>query len=97
MAVGDVYVLAPASVADTAYMTLQPAGSTEVVIHNIYTVEGSKYSIHVYDGTDDILVATLYSSAFNLQLHATNASYVRVQNQSGAAMIMGADGMTTKT
>ena len=96
MAAGDVYQVAPASVADTAFMTAQPSAGVEVVIHNVYAPEGSAYSIHVYDGTDDILVGNFITSALNLQLHATNTNYVRVRNDSGAAAIMSLDGFTTK-
>ena len=95
MAVGDVYVVAPATVTDTSYMTLQPASTAEVVIHNVFAPEGKAFTIHVYDGTDDILVSSHISSALNLQLHATNGSYVRVQNNSGGSIIMAADGMYT--
>lgn len=96
MAAGDAYQVAPASVADTAYMTLQPSAGVEVVIHNIYAPEGKAFSVHVYDGTDDILVCNCVTSLYNLQLHSTNGSYIRVQNNSGGAIIMSADGMTTK-
>jgi hypothetical protein len=96
MAAGDAYQLAPATVTDTSYMTLQPSAGVEVVIHNIYAPDGSAFSIHIYDGTDDINIGSFVTSALNLQLHATNSSYVRVQNNSGASIIMSADGMTTK-
>jgi hypothetical protein len=66
------------------------------VIHNIYAPEGTVYSVHYYDGTDDILVGNYNTSLFNLQLHATNGTYVRVRNDSGASAILAADGMTTK-
>lgn len=96
MAAGDVYNIAPASVNNAAYMTMQPGASVEVVIHNVLVPEGTAWSLHAYDGTDDILIGRYTTSLFNMQLHATNGSYYRALNDSGAAAIMSCDGMTTK-
>jgi hypothetical protein len=43
MAAGDAYIKAPASVANGAYMDLQPGSSVEVVIHDIYVGTGVAY------------------------------------------------------
>jgi len=95
VAAGDVYNIAPASVANAAYMTMQPAGTVEAVIHNILVPEGTAWSLHAYDGTDDILIGRYVTSLFNMQLHTTNGSYYRALNDSGAAAIMSVDGIVT--
>lgn len=96
MAAGDAYIVSPVSTADTAFLDLQPSAGVEVVVHNISVPEGTKVEIYQYDGTDSIKVSTSYGSLWNMQLHCTNSVYYRVKNVSGAAAILGADGMTTK-
>ena len=96
MAAGDAYIVSPVSTADTAHLDLQPSAGVEVVVHNCYLPEGKKVEIYVYDGTDTILVMTTYTSLFNVQFHCTNSVYVRMKNVSGGAIILSADGMTTK-
>lgn len=96
MAAGDAYIVSPVSVADTAFLDLQPTSSVEVVIHNINVPEGTKIELVHYDGTDSITVWTGYGSLWNMQLHATDTVYYRVKNISGAAKILSAEGMVTK-
>jgi len=96
MAAGDAYIVSPVTVTDTSFLELQPGASVEVVIHNITIPEGTAAELYHYDGTDTILVMSFNSALFNLQLHATNGTWYRVKNVSGASRIYGADGMTTK-
>lgn len=96
MAAGDAYIVSPVSTADTAFLALQPGAGVEVVVHNVTIPEGAKCELYHYDGADSILVATTYGSLLNMQLHCSNDTYYRVKNMSGAAAILGADGMTTK-
>lgn len=96
MAAGDAYIVSPVSVADTAFLDLQPTSSVEVVIHNVNVPEGTTVELYHYDGTDSIKVITTAGSLFNMQLHATDTVYYRVKNVSGAAAILSAEGMVTK-
>ena len=96
MAAGDAYIVSPVTVTDTSFLELQPGAGVEVVIHNITIPEGTAAELYHYDGTDTILVTAFTSALFNLQLHATNGTWYRVKNVSGASRIYGADGMTTK-
>jgi len=96
MAAGDAYVVAPVTVTDGSFLEFQPGAGVEVVIHNITIPEGTLAELYHYDGADSILVMSFNSSLFNLQLHATNGTWYRVKNVSGASRIYGADGMTTK-
>jgi len=96
MAAGDAYIVSPVTVTDTAFLDLQPGAGVEVVIHNITIPQGTAAELYHYDGTDTILVMSFNSALFNLQLHATNGTWWRVKNVSGASRICGADGMTTK-
>lgn len=96
MAVGDVYVKAPESVADTAYLTFQPAAGVEIVLHNVGY--GGAMELYLYDGTDELLMDSdaTAGSRMGVFLHCTNSVYYRIKNVSGGAVLMGADGMTTK-
>lgn len=97
MAAGDVYVNI-ASVANNAYLTIQPAGSAEAVIHNIYYAGAVEF--YRYDGTNNLKfdsdTATATFAREGLFLHVTNGSYARVKNVSGSTMLMGFDGVYTK-
>jgi hypothetical protein len=98
MAAGDAYVLTPTSVADTAFLALQPGAGVEIVIHNVYVPANKAVEFYWYNGTD----STLFDSSaadgtrYGMQWHCTNTIYVRVKNVSGGAIFIGADGMTTK-
>lgn len=96
MAAGDVYVKAPESVADTAFLDLQPGAGVEIVVHN-FGYAGAM-ELYLYDGTDSLKMdedATA-GSRMGVFLHCTNSVYYRIKNVSGGAVLMGADGMTTK-
>jgi hypothetical protein len=98
MAAGDAYIKAPASVANGAYMDLQPGSSVEVVIHDIYVGTGVAYEVYYSDGSNNILYLSMPAGggAVNLQAHCSNTNYVRVKNTSGSSAYMAASGMTTK-
>ena len=98
MAAGDAYIKAPASTASGSYLDLQPAGSVEVVVHNIYVATGSAYEVYYSDATNHILALSMPSggAAMNLQMHCSNSYFVKVKNTSGSTIYMSADGMTTK-
>ena len=96
MAVGDAYVVSPATVTNGSFMDLQPASTAEAVVHNIYVPEGTAYELYYYDGADTIKFD--HDAAVgrnNVQYHVTNAVYVRIKNTSGASAIFAADGMYT--
>ena len=97
MAAGDAVVQLSASVANNSFLDLQPGAGVEWVIHNIYTVEGAAYELYWYDGTNSLKIDhDAAVGRYNLQLHCTNAKYVRIKNVSGVANHLGADGMVTK-
>lgn len=98
MAAGDAFIKAPASVADAAYMDIQPGAGVEVVIHNIYVPTGTAYTVERYDGSNSVIFASMPSGGamLNLQSHCTNTYRLRVKNTSGASAYMSADGMVTK-
>ena len=98
MAADDRYLIAPASVANTAYMTIQPGTGVEAIIKNIFCAAAAE--IHLYDGANDILLDTSALSGqnvwLNLSIDVTNTVYLRVKNVSGSAQIMSAGGVQTK-
>jgi hypothetical protein len=97
MAVGDVYVKAPESVSDQAYLDLQPSSGVEIVIHN-FGYAGAM-ELYLWDGADRLKMdedATA-GSRMGVFLHCTNTVYYQIKNVSGGSVLMGADGITTKS
>lgn len=98
MAVLDTYLL-HSSVATTAYLDLQPAGSTEIVVHNLYIPSGATVTIERYDGTNSLLFTGTLTGPLtltNLQWHCTNADRIRVRNTHASTQRLAADGVYTK-
>ena len=96
MAAGDTYVLGPTSVADAAFVAFQPAGTTEIVLHNVYVPSGSAVELYWSDGVNDILIDEGTESYNDWSFHCTNLTYVRIKNVSGGSIRVGGDGMYTK-
>lgn len=96
MAVGDV-VANTASVANGAYMDIQPGEGVEWVIHNLYWADGD-IELYKYDGSNTIKYHsdTNFGALLNVFLHCTNGDYLRIKNVSGDALICGYDGIITK-
>jgi hypothetical protein len=96
MAAGDAYRVGPTSVADTAYLTIQPGSGVEAVVHNIDVPVGTAVEVYRYDGTNSILLDSGSESYSDFHWHVTNTHYLRVKNVSGGAAYLAADGMVTK-
>lgn len=96
MAAGDIYQAGPTSVANAGFLALQPATSTEIVVHNIYY--GGAVELYYYDGTNSILFDSDSSGGgrLNLTHHCSFTKYVRVKNVSGGAVYVAGDGMFTR-
>lgn len=99
MAVGDTIVVTPASIANGAFMTIQPGASVEGVVLSIEC--GAAAEIYRYvDGTNDIPLDSAPGAnawVFGVgKLPLTNAFYLKVKNTSGAAQYMGAAWRQTK-
>ena len=95
MAAGAAYVVTPTSVNNNAFLAFQPAGTTEIVLHNIYVPQGELVEIYWSDGTNDILIDQGSESYNDFHFHCTNLVYVRVKNVSGGSIRLGGDGMYT--
>lgn len=96
MAAGDVIIFGPSSVADTAFLDLQPGAGVEIVVHNI-CYEGAM-ELYFSNGSTNVKADedTTAGSRLGLFLHCTNSNYYRIKNVSGGAVNMGADGIVTK-
>jgi hypothetical protein len=97
MAVGDVYS-GLTSVAASSYLDIQPTGTVEVVIHNIY----HEYDIQLefYNGTNSCVFDTETGAGVYARyaFHCTNARRIRVKNNDTAnARLIGYDGVVTHT
>jgi hypothetical protein len=95
-AAGDVYQAGVASVAQNAYLNLQPAAGAEIVVHNI--LHSTDAILEFYDGSTAVTVDTVIGAGawMGCFLHCTNAKYYRVKNTNASANNICADGMYTK-
>jgi len=94
LAVGDV-VNEITSIAAGAYLDLQPSGTIEWVIHNIY--HESDIQLEYYDGTNSLVFDTDAGAGVyaKFAFHCTNAHRIRVKNAAGTAKLIGYDGIVT--
>jgi len=101
MAVGDVYADIQ-SIANDAYLTIQPASGAEAVITYITVNGGGKVKVSHYDGTDEAIIMDLSAAGGDAipfcgqGFPVNNGTYLRVQNKSGGSLIMGYAGYYTK-
>lgn len=96
MAVGDMKADLQ-SIATTAFLDIQPSGTEEVVIHNIYAE--ADVEISRYDGTDEALIDSCPSTGrwwANLSIHVNNTQRIRIKNVNAASKDIGYDGIVTK-
>jgi hypothetical protein len=97
MAVGDVFAGGPTSIANGAFMNMQPATGAEAIVNNILLPEvPDGFELHFFDGTTSEKIRQLSSSFYGLYLRVTNTRYYRIKNVSGSAKNCGWDGVTTK-
>ncbi len=97
MAVGDVAKNLQ-SVAAGAYLDIQPSGTVEWVIHNIY--HEYDVTIEVYDGSNSLIFDSDLGSGVYAKyaFHCTNSQRIRVKNTHvSAAKLIGFDGIVTHT
>ncbi len=85
----------PTSTASGAFLNLQPAGSTEIVVHTIEYA--GAVEIQRWDGTSLIalLADAIAGYKDGLQFHCTNTNYIRVKS-TAATILIAASGMYTK-
>ena len=95
MVVGDA-VITIETVANGASITIQPTGTVEYVIHNIYVPTTADIEMYRGDGTLTILSDANTGSLYNFFFHASNTQYITIKNVSGASIEIGYDGTVTK-
>lgn len=95
MAIGNP-AQAHSSVANAAYLTIQPSGVIAWRLLAIYA--GGNVEIYRTDGTNEVLVDTLTGGGMwsNFENLLTNGYYFRVKNVSGVAIYIGYDAVITK-
>jgi hypothetical protein len=96
MAAGDTYQIGVTPTAQNAYLNLQPAAGTEIVVHNI--VHSTDATLEWYDGSTGVALDSQlgnggWAGGF---FHCTNTKYYRVKNTNAASNNLCADGMYTK-
>ena len=92
------YTTGITSVADAAFLDVQPGVGVEVVIHNVYVPLNAAVEFYRYNGTDSILfdASQADGTRYNMQFHCNNTVRFRVKNVSGGTVFISADGMVTK-
>ena len=95
MAIGDV-VSALSSIADDAYLTIQPAAGVEWCVKNILFPATKAVELYFYDGTNEVLLDSASASWVSYSYDLNNTRYLRVKNVSGAAIYIGYTGIVTK-
>jgi hypothetical protein len=93
MAVGEV-INSVASVANNAYLTMQPGAGAEWTIDSIATASVT-CTLYMTDGSNDVIM-DVTGSWTNLNIRVTNTYYLRVKNTSGGTVYMGFSGWVSK-
>ena len=75
--------------------TIQPTGTNEYVIHNLFWT--GPCTITITDGSNPVLFFTADALGYlaNVQLHVTNAFYITMTDTSGSTNNMAYDGIQT--
>ncbi len=97
MAVGDTFSQVPTAVANGGFMDIQPSGTVEAVIHNLYLPpDAVGYEIQWYDGTTIGVIETGFATSwYGANFHCKNGARIRVKNTTGNSQNMGYDGVVT--
>ena len=95
MAVRDVYSGYSNNLANNGTVDIQPAGTVEAVIHNIYF--GGDVEIYLNDGTNTVKIDEQKGDGVIawLSYHVTNSIFITIKNVSGVAADFGYDGIIT--
>jgi hypothetical protein len=96
MAVGDV-VSDLQSIAAVSYLDIQPAGTEEWIIHNIY--HEFDVQLEWYDGVNSIVFHSSVGPGIlaRFTFHINNARWIRVYNPDpGVAKLIGYDGVVSR-
>lgn len=92
MSRGDI-VTAHSSVTTGTYLSIQPSGTIEWGIQNIYADESVGWQLFRTDGTNEILLGNFSGMLqFAQPLNPTNSIYFRIKNVSGSTAYFGYDG-----
>lgn len=94
MAAVDGIVIAQSSIAAAASLTIQPTGTEEWMIRNIWY--GGAVELYRTDGSNAVKITSdTVASQIPVCLHITNAIYLTVKNVSAGSLIIGYDGLRT--
>ena len=95
MAIGDA-INTLSSVADDAYLTIQPGTDVEWIIHNILVSETADIELYITDGSNPVKIISPTGGLLDYHFHATNGIYYTVKNVSGGTLYIGFDGIVSK-
>jgi hypothetical protein len=97
VAVGDVVSAFSTAVGAGSFVDIQPSGTLEWVIHNIYHENDA--ALQWYDGTNSIEfdIVTGAHAWVKQNFHVTNSRRIRIRNAAGSSQDIGYDGIVTHT
>ena len=96
MAIGDV-VSAHTNILNGLFLTIQPSGSAQWGIQNLYVPAGVECEFYRTDGTNDILLFSLTDTIqFSQPFNPTNTIYFKLKNVSGSSAYLGYDAKISK-
>lgn len=95
------------SIADDAYMTIQPSSGQEWMLTEVASTEWTnnnpRIQLFAYNGTTNVLTRAFVVNASGvtdfgrkLRMHLTNSLYARIQNKSGSTQYVGYSALRTK-
>lgn len=96
MPIGDI-ISNIQSVANGAYLSMQPGSGEEIVVHNLGHAGAAE--LYFYDGTNLLLMDSdaAGGSWIGVYLHCTATKYYQVKNVSGGSALLSYDGVITKS
>ena len=79
------------------YLDIQPGPGTQAVIHNIYHEDDVDFAF--VDGTSNLIFDSVSGPGAytKFAFHVTNTRWIRVRNLSGTEVLIGYDGIVTKS
>lgn len=93
MAIGNM-VSDTVSILQNQFAYIQPTGTDEWTIHNIYIPFGATCELYRSTPTQDILITKISTSLLGqYTFHCSSSSYIRIKNIGSTGIIVGFDGL----
>jgi hypothetical protein len=90
-------VIGHSSIANNAYLTIQPSSGDEYIVSNIWG--GGALEVYMTDGSNEVLIESISASPYSFNCYkwiVSNTYYLKVKNVSGDIKYVGYSGIKTK-